>query len=91
MNQNKLAILKEKLGVLEQSAAWLKRSYNQCASIGVKEKYSTEEFDCFENLTSRYTGTTDMFINQALRCLDTVRGQRQHHRYNEPGGKARHC
>lgn len=31
-----------------------------------------EEFDKFENLTSRYARTTDMLINQALRSLDTV-------------------
>jgi uncharacterized protein YutE (UPF0331/DUF86 family) len=48
------------------------RSYQQCIAIGIKKEYSEEEFDKFENLTSRYARTTDMFVNQALRSLDTV-------------------
>jgi uncharacterized protein YutE (UPF0331/DUF86 family) len=72
MNSLKIETLKEKLGTLERSAAWLKRSYNQCVEIGIKTSYTQEEFDHFENLTSRYARTTDMFVNQVLRCLDMI-------------------
>jgi hypothetical protein len=72
MNKNHLEILKEKLNLLKQSADWVKRSYEQCIRIGIKAEYSKDEFDKFENLSSRYARTTDMLINQALRSLDTV-------------------
>jgi hypothetical protein len=72
MNNNYIEILKEKLDLLKQSTNWVKHSYEQCILIGIKSNYSTDEFDKFENLTSRYARTTDMLINQALRSLDTV-------------------
>ncbi|MDR0731088.1 MAG: hypothetical protein LBF63_05410 [Treponema sp.] len=72
MNKNHLEILKEKISLLSQSADWVKRSYEQCIKIGAKHDYSKDEFDKFENLTSRYARTTDMLINQTLRSLDTV-------------------
>lgn len=72
MNNNHVEVLKEKLTLLKLSAEWVKRSYDQCAAIGNKESYSKDEFDAFENLTSRYARTTDMLVNQTLRSLDTV-------------------
>jgi uncharacterized protein YutE (UPF0331/DUF86 family) len=72
MNKTHLEILKEKLRLLKQSADWVKRSYEQCIRIGIKDEYSGDEFDKFENLSSRYARTTDMLVNQALRSLDTV-------------------
>ena len=72
MHKDYVEILKEKLGLLKQSTDWVRHSYEQCILIGVKNEYSMEEFDKFENLTSRYARTTDMLINQALRSLDTV-------------------
>jgi uncharacterized protein YutE (UPF0331/DUF86 family) len=72
MNKKHLEILKEKLDLLKQSADWVKRSYEQCVRIGIKNEYSKDEFDKFENLTSRYARTTDMLVNQALRSLDAV-------------------
>jgi uncharacterized protein YutE (UPF0331/DUF86 family) len=72
MNKDHVEILKEKLGWLKQSTDWVRHSYEQCILIGVKNEYSKDEFDKFENLTSRYARTTDMLVNQALRSLDTV-------------------
>jgi uncharacterized protein YutE (UPF0331/DUF86 family) len=72
MNKDYVEVLKEKLGLLKQSCDWLRHSYEQCILIGAKNEYSRDEFDKFENLTSRYARTTDMLINQTLRSLDTV-------------------
>ena len=72
MNNSHVEVLKEKLALLNLSAEWVKRSYDQCAAIGIKENYSKNEFDKFENLTSRYARTVDMLVNQTLRSLDTV-------------------
>ncbi|MDR2535094.1 MAG: hypothetical protein LBD29_03570 [Treponema sp.] len=72
MNNKYIGILKEKLLLLNLSADWVKRSYEQCQQIGIKEKFSKGEFDKFENLTSRYARTTDMLVNQTLRSLDNV-------------------
>lgn len=72
MKKKHIEVLKEKLNLLNLSVDWVKRSYDQCLQIGVKKDYSMEEFDKFENLTSRYARTTDMLVNQALRGLDIV-------------------
>jgi hypothetical protein len=40
--------------------------------IGIKDVYTEDEFDHFENLTSRYARTVDLLINKMLRSIDTV-------------------
>jgi hypothetical protein len=64
-----IANLKNRLDTLKLSADRLKRSYDQCDVIGIKETYTKAEF---ENLTSRYARTTDMLVNQVMHGLDTV-------------------
>jgi uncharacterized protein YutE (UPF0331/DUF86 family) len=70
MENGYLELLRESLTLLNASAEWVKHSYEQCASIGAKKTYTSEEFDKFENITSRFARTTDMLINKTLRCLD---------------------
>jgi uncharacterized protein YutE (UPF0331/DUF86 family) len=72
MSDKHIANLKNSLDTLKLSAEWLKRSYEQCVAISIKETYTKDEFDKFENLTSRYARTTDMLVNQVLRGLDAV-------------------
>jgi len=72
MNDKAIAVLHENLANLEKSIFWLNRSFASCSSIGVKQEYSEEEFDHFENLTSRYARTTDMLIGKILRSIDTA-------------------
>ena len=38
----------------------------------MKSAYSEDEFDEFENLTSRFARTTDLIISKILRTIDTV-------------------
>jgi hypothetical protein len=72
MVKNVLDVLKNNVQALKSSINWLLRSYNKCLLIGIKIDYSEEEFDIFENLTSRYARSSDLLIHKVLRSLDAV-------------------
>jgi hypothetical protein len=72
MVKNVLDVLNNNVQALQASINWLLRSYNQCSRIGMKTAYSEEEFDSFENLTSRYARASDLLIHKVLRSLDAV-------------------
>jgi uncharacterized protein YutE (UPF0331/DUF86 family) len=57
---------------LKETTKRLKRSFDQCQMIGIKNQYSPDEFDAFENLTSRFARTCDFLINKVYRAIDTV-------------------
>lgn len=65
-------LLKEALNQLQASISWLERSYDQCVSVGIKENYTAEEYDRYENLTSRYARVADLIIHKVLRSIDAV-------------------
>ncbi len=65
-------VLQENIETLNLSAGWIQHSFEQTSVIGLKEAYTSEEFDRFENLASRYARTTDMLVNKVLRSIDTV-------------------
>jgi hypothetical protein len=68
-------VLKENIDALNLSAEWVKYSYDQCALVGIQPNYNRDEFDKFENLTSRYARATDMLVNKVLRSIDTVESE----------------
>lgn len=72
MSDTAVLVLRENLEGLKRSLEWLKRSNDRCLGIGVKRAYSPDEFDQFENLTSRYARTTDLIISKILRSIDAV-------------------
>jgi len=72
MSQVRVDILRDNLKALDLSVNWVRRSYEQTVAIGLKENYTAEEFDKFENLASRYARTTDMLVNKVLRSIDAV-------------------
>ncbi len=72
MSESAVAVLKKALLNLDASIRWLRRSFERCSRIGVKEEYAESEFDDFENLTSRYARTVDLIVNRTLRSIDTV-------------------
>jgi hypothetical protein len=72
MSDTALEVLDVNLKGLSSSLAWLNRSYERCIAIGIKAEYAEDEFDQFENLTSRYSRTVDLLINKVLRSIDTV-------------------
>lgn len=65
-------LLSHALDQLETGMAWLERSYSQCSDIGAKEKYSAEEYDRYENLTSRYARVADLVVHKVLRSIDAA-------------------
>lgn len=65
-------LLRESLNQLEAGIGWLERSYNQCASIGLKDHYTPDEYDRYENLSSRYARVADLIVQKVLRSIDTV-------------------
>ena len=75
MNKLHIEILQENLNTLNLSADWVKYSLKQTCVIESKEKYTNEEFDKLENLTSRYARTTDMLVNKVLRSIDTLESE----------------
>ena len=75
MNQIHIGLLKENLEALNLSVEWVKRSYEQTSVIEPKEKYSLEEFDKLENLSSRYARTTDLLVSKVLRSIDIVESE----------------
>jgi hypothetical protein len=72
MSNAALDVLKTNIESLSQSIKWLRRSYDICVGIGTKDSYTEDEFDHFENLTSRYARTTDLLIGKVLRSIDHV-------------------
>ena len=66
------AVLLENLEGMRKSVLWLKRSYAKCAQIGVKDHYTEDEFDDFENLVSRYARMIDVILNKVFRSIDAV-------------------
>ena len=64
--------LRDALAILDESLFWLKRSYDVCEKIGIKEEFTPEEFDAFETLTSRFARTGDMVLQKAFRSIDKV-------------------
>jgi hypothetical protein len=72
MGDAALQALKVNLENLAASLNWLRRSFDSCVKIGIKTSYREDEFDQFENLTSRYARTTDLLTNKILRSIDVV-------------------
>jgi hypothetical protein len=57
MQHDYILILQDTLKDLDESRHWLKRSYDICKAIGIKDAYSEDEFDAFETLTGRFSRT----------------------------------
>ena len=70
MHETALEVLWNNVRNLASSLKWLSRSYATCLEYGLKQIYNDDEFDDFENLTSRYARTTDLLINKVLRSID---------------------
>ncbi len=72
MTDDVLAVLRENLAGMRKSVHWLKRSHEKCLSIGVKQTYSEDEFDAFENLVGRYARTIDVILSKVFRGIDAA-------------------
>lgn len=70
---NKETLIKEQLkkdfDKLDKSVEVLKHSLRQCKTIGIKKKYTLEELDKFEALTSRFARTSDIFTQKIMKGI----------------------
>ena len=55
------------LNDLEDACDWLKRSHDRCKPL--KEPFSKDDFDHFENLTSRFARVLDMLTQKVYRTV----------------------
>lgn len=72
MKNEPLKILQQSLRDLTETNKWLQRSFAKCEKIGIKKNYSPDEFDAFENLTSRFARACDFLTNKVYRSIDRV-------------------
>jgi len=72
MSDAVIGALRANLAAMDAGLAWLDRSYGRCSAIGIKAEYTSDEFDAFENLTSRYARATDLIVNKVLRSIDSA-------------------
>ena len=63
--------------LLEKQLNWISISFNECTKIGIKDKYTIEEFGKFETLCSRYGRTIDFLIRKIFRTLDEYEFENQ--------------
>jgi len=74
MMKEKLLLDKE---LLEKQLFWIDISYSECVKIGVKDRYSIDEFGRFETLCSRYSRGIDFLIRKIFRTLDEYEFENQ--------------
>jgi len=67
-----LQLLQHSIQNLIEADKWLQRSFSICQTIGIKDLYSLQEFDAFENLTSRFARTCDCLIKKVYRGIDQI-------------------
>ena len=72
MKVNAKEMLIANLQSLQDMSDWLTRAYKTCSKIPLKSKFTPEEFDAFEVLTSRFARTIDLLINKVFRSIDQV-------------------
>lgn len=61
--------LEEDFNRLDRAVGMLKYSLQQCRKIGIKTDYSLEELDRFENLTSRFARTGDIYTQKIMKGI----------------------
>ncbi|MDZ7742739.1 MAG: hypothetical protein U5Q03_13570 [Bacteroidota bacterium] len=57
------------MGIAANSLKTLKRSVEKAQSIGQKEEYTFEEMEAFDSLTSKFSRSSDIFLQKIMRTL----------------------
>lgn len=61
--------LKECMNILDKVLDTFRHSYKKCREIDFKEKYTYEELDKFESLTSRFARISDIITQKILKNI----------------------
>jgi hypothetical protein len=64
-----IAGLKEDIESINKAIRVLSRSLEKCTKIPVKTNYTMEELDDFENLTSRFARTSDIYTQKIMKSI----------------------
>jgi hypothetical protein len=62
-------VLNNSLVLLQQSMETLKKSVEKAESIIPKSEYSFEEMETFDSLTSKFSRSSDIFLQKVLRSI----------------------
>lgn len=72
MNEKLLLLLREELARIIEAAKILSYSYEICSEIGIQDKYSYQQLDHYEALTSRFARLSDLLIQKIFRIIDQI-------------------
>lgn len=64
-----IAGLKEDIESINKAIMVLSYSLEKCSKISVKVNYTMEELDVFENLTSRFARTSDIYTQKIMKGI----------------------
>jgi hypothetical protein len=64
--------LAEQIDLLKKANEVLEYSYKRCSTTGVKEKYSDDELETFDALTSRFARASDILTHKIFILIDTL-------------------
>lgn len=64
-----LELLARNQKLLQDSVATLNKSVEKAQSIGRKTEYTFEEMETFDSLTSKFSRTSDIFLQKIIRAL----------------------
>ena len=63
--------------LLQKQLFWIDLSFSECKDIGIKDKYTVDEFGKFETLCSRYSRGIDFLIRKFFRTIDEYEFENQ--------------
>jgi hypothetical protein len=72
MNPDKLLLLQEGLAHLEQAASHLALSHDRTLDIIRQEKWTSEELERLESLSSRFARLSDLLTQKIMRLIDEL-------------------
>ncbi len=72
-----LANLQKNITALEKQIYWLDISIQECRLIGIKEKYTVDEFGRFETLCGRFARSIDFVVRKVWRSIDDFEFENQ--------------
>ncbi len=67
-----IAALKQDIESIGKAVSILSYSLKKCTTISIKETYTIDELDAFENLTSRFARTSDMYTQKIMKGITLI-------------------
>ncbi len=72
MTWEKIELLKQELTGLQLSATHLQFSMTRCADLMGQEKWSPEQLERLQSLTSRFASLSDLLVQRLFRLVDEI-------------------